>query len=59
MSERDIANRTLADAIRRIEALHGNDTYMKAWGRAVRALREMMVEVNQSIIADAEQIDDV
>lgn len=51
MSDQDVANRTLADAIRRIERLEGNELYRKAWSKAVRALKEMMVEFNQSIIA--------
>lgn len=66
-SERDVANRTLADAIRRIEGLQGNDMYRKAWDKAVRVLQDMMIEVNQtrypidiqSIVAKHRKIGDV
>lgn len=41
MSEQD--NGALAEAIKRIEKLEGNDVYLKAWRKAARVLKDMLV----------------
>jgi hypothetical protein len=59
MTEREIRNVALADAIARIERLHGNSLYQMAWKRAAKELKNMMVEFNVSIADKTPQISKV
>lgn len=52
MSDRD--NSALAEAIKRIERLEGNDVYLKAWRKAARVLKDMLV--NRSAPDSGEKI---
>lgn len=56
MSEQDIRNCALADAIKRIERLEGNELYRKAWKKAAIALKDMLVEFNASITDKREKM---
>ncbi|BBB99387.1 hypothetical protein [Bradyrhizobium elkanii] len=47
---------TLREAIRRIEALHGNEKYQQAWRRAADTLRDMIVQSTVSVPDKHEQI---
>lgn len=46
----------LAEAVKRIEALQGNELYRRAWKQAARVVKDMMVEFNTSITDKREQI---
>lgn len=43
LERNDAARKTLAEAIKRIEQLNGNETYQKAWKIALRALKSVQV----------------
>lgn len=56
MSEQEVFNEAISQAIKRIETLDGNEIYRRAWKRAALALKDMLVEFNTSITDKAEQI---
>lgn len=56
MNEQDAVNVALAEAVRRIEGLHGNDVYRRAWKRAATVVKDLMVDVNTSITDKDDQI---
>jgi hypothetical protein len=58
VNERDIRNAALADAIKRIESMHGNELYERAWKKAAQEIKDMMVEFNASITDSGPQISD-
>jgi hypothetical protein len=55
-TRKEAVNFALAEAVRRIERLEGNDLYRRAWARAALLIKNMMVEFNTPIIATPEQI---
>lgn len=57
--EQEVRNRTLNEAIQRIEALHGNEKYHQAWKRAVDTLRKMLVQSAEKVPDNARQISSI
>jgi len=56
MSEHEAVNVALSEAVKRIEALHGNELYRRAWKQAARVVKDQIVEFNTSITDKPEQI---
>jgi hypothetical protein len=56
MTECEIRNQALADAVKKIEGMHGNPIYERAWRKAAGEIKGMIVDFNASITDTRPQI---